>query len=485
MQQRTPSPSPGSTLECVAAQATLETAWQLRQHVVPCLCDAGDLCALAEAQCPTLCAPCLSRLPLAALLLRTASLPTAVLLGELVRRCPGLLNGACDPLLRLRLLAQVPGAGDDSGRALMEACRAGGPRAADLVRELAVAPFCAQATGKGALSEALRAACAHGDVETVRVLSAAPYALGHAHAVCFPEGSKTATNALDCACRKGRLGAVDLLAGPPFNLSRQDLCLSGFRPLEFACSAGSADVVRRLSRPPFSLGQADARQCSALRCASHSVAVLDVLALKPYSLGHADALAQGALKRACGCSSAEPLRRLARQPYGMGSADVVDSGSLRTACRCGSVAVLDALAEPPFVQAPRDADEYRSLLLDAVGPAREHRHEMLATACEVGQVGVVEQLARPPYSLGQADAREANALLVACEKGRAAVVRALARELCLGHEDASRDGNLCLLYACMCGSIDTVRALSEPPYSLAVDADCPESLEAALSIHFA
>eukprot|EP00727_Mastigamoeba_balamuthi_P000832 m51a1_g10746 hypothetical protein (1328) ;mRNA; r:342093-348407 len=475
------------------------------RHVVPHMCDAGDLSSLALSLPSALCSPCFLRIatlhprivsacippvvptaptrakwpevpvlstasPVVALAATLAGQPTPRPLQELARRCPGLgdalladLLGLCAALCAvcaapcglpesLRLLATLsgyqgavlPGA---AAEAVAVACSqqgsGSGARAAALARELSREPLCAHRGRREQLVSALALACSRGHTEAVGVLTAAPYSLGREDLLQRAQAAGR-RSALDCACSSGCVDLLEALAGPPLCVCRQDVLGEGCSALRCACGSGNAALVARLSQPPFLMGHAEALACNALEAAAglRSVAVLDVLAAEPYSV----------------CSRIPGGVELNRSPV------------LLAACLVGSREVLRRLAQPPFSMG--HAEAVCALLW----------------ACFAGNPEALDALAEPPYSLTGGDmamsvqaeeARSAGVLATACMKGRTDVVGALARKpFCLGHSDAASNANLCLFLACLSGQADLVRALSEPPYSLGFDPEDIEKVEA-------
>eukprot|EP00727_Mastigamoeba_balamuthi_P004223 m51a1_g13799 hypothetical protein (465) ;mRNA; r:356589-360314 len=224
--------------------------------------------------------------------------------------------------------------------------------------------------------------------------------------------------------------SLRLLAALP-GLPPQTLALASAEGLKAACRAGgprAALLLQELSHAVYVIAQSG--------LSAGCVEVLDALAEPPYSLTHDDAkLCSVVLMKACHDGRAEIVRRLGQPPYCLGTTE---------ACMNSS--------------------------------------SVLGVACQHGHASVVAELAAPPYSMGRAEAREADALMLACKDGCLEVVNALAHgPFYLGHWDAARRGNICLFFACIGGHEGVVRALAEPPYSIACDPDKPQSMLDALA----
>eukprot|EP00727_Mastigamoeba_balamuthi_P013364 m51a1_g8650 hypothetical protein (882) ;mRNA; f:30223-37763 len=312
--------------------SSLCSAWTLRTLVVPLMTDQGDLCSLCSAFPAALFAPCCRRLRrifrdsvadadaetpmhtgVAGLLVAFSERGWPELVGQLARQCRGLGAAVCAPASSalsdalaaaasaastptLHALARIdgvaPGAYEADGpEALVAACSGGGAGVEEVLALLACPPFCCAAR-RDFLGAALCTACAHGCLEAVQVLGAAPYCAGRSAAAVLDNGGR---NALACACGSGNVSVVDALVREPFRVGRRECRAWECEALAMACSSGSAEMVTRLTLPPFSMGQAEARMCRALRAGCGSAAVLDVLASEPFSLGFTDVLSTESL----------------------------------------------------------------------------------------------------------------------------------------------------------------------------------------------
>eukprot|EP00727_Mastigamoeba_balamuthi_P014544 m51a1_g9714 hypothetical protein (625) ;mRNA; f:1412215-1418949 len=237
--------------------------------------------------------------------------------------------------------------------------------------------------------------------------------------------------------------------------------------LRLACFWGLEDSVRRLSRAPFSLGAADARarngareplgdlepseracgECLLVACARGHAGVVRALA-KLYGLGAADATLC-ALCAAAANGHADVVRALCAAPYRASAPGPRLAVAAALACAGGHAEALEALARPP--------------LCLRCGSARDGR-ALLAAACRCGRAGV-------PFALGPADADASDALRLACGSDAAEAadaVRALAEPPYSVAGRASPGAVAALLAdACARGAVDVARALLEEPYGAA------------------
>eukprot|EP00727_Mastigamoeba_balamuthi_P002930 m51a1_g12634 hypothetical protein (635) ;mRNA; r:1853-3941 len=366
------------------ASRSLESAWVLRQHVVPALPRLGerDLLALGCSFPKALGSACVQRI-------------------ERRRRCPAVLD-----------MAFAASVGEEDPAIIDALCHKPFALWLPLTREMGLYSVLtdfiswvlhASSTPETAASLARKMG-----------LPAQPTEITHSRAMWI-------------ACEWG-LASVFRWLCDKFALDSTTPAADQCTALELACKAGSEPIIRALMRDPFHLNPTPACKSSALchACACGSTAVLGLLAQGPFKVGRhlCDKTKTLALQVACTNGNADVVRALGRAPFHLEYQHAVseDMKTFVTACSRGHDDVVRALSEPPFSFGIAEVLAQDSLCLKA--------------ACKNGHHKVLSVLAMPPYSV-TVDPRLGRKLLIcAASKGHAEVIRELVRDYNAGKTDS-------------------------------------------------
>eukprot|EP00727_Mastigamoeba_balamuthi_P006967 m51a1_g2891 hypothetical protein (759) ;mRNA; f:427718-430047 len=459
--------------------AGLESAYMVREFVVPRVRCAADLAALSVASPAALAAACLRRL--GASERRAAMLDAAV--SAFARASLAEVRAIAARPFGAHVWA-APAAGDgtdawardDVATMARWACcvavgglREGGERDG-LVRELALFPF-----GDGwPRSQALHLACIAGMQHAFSVLAAAPEQLQR-------ERRPPAAAAGGRAPRFARNGAWRSWEPWHTQAASEDPGPRRARMLQGACASGNATLVRMLAAAPTRLGNAEASAddylALQLACEAGSAEIVRLLVGEPYRIRpRADAVPASP----DGDAAQEP--EAPAEPGGVDAANAeeiaqaADDGAAAGAAAGAAGGVLFAALPPqaPEVELPQPPAP--AALLNALlglfgidGTEASGLQKSLRHACVGGHVEVVRILTQEPLLVGKAElAADKGILRDVISNARGDIVRLFAEPpFSVKEDEFNAAAKAAIGWACSRGRADVVRLISRPPFSLA------------------